>query len=143
MDSQDEMPAPGLSEVFKLRLVLGNEYAIGRLATGGQRIVVPVQSGVIQSADLDATITSGSETCLTRKDGVTTVEAVYLLSTADGATVRMIGTGMKAAGSGFDGIRMTIVFEVDEVCAHAWLATRAFVAERAEGSDTLTIFQIT
>lgn len=138
----EEMPVPGLEEAFRFHMEFGLSAEVGRLATGGRRSILPLVAGRVEGERLQARLLSGSETHLSRLDGVTTIEAVYVVQAEDGSVIRILGTGCRAERSGFDGVRMTIVFEVDEGAAHAWLATRAFVAERATGADTLTIAQI-
>jgi len=117
---------------------------VGKLATGGRRTILPLAGGHIEGERLRARLVSGSETHLSRLDGVTTIEAVYVMEAEDGSFIRIIGTGCRAEGrsEGFDGARMTIVFEVDDGSAHSWLATRAFVAERRGDAALLTIAQI-
>jgi len=140
----EEMPVPGLEEAFRFHMDFNPTALVGRLATGGQRAILPLIGGRIEGDKLNARLISGSETHLSRRDGVTTIEAVYLVEAEDGSIIRIVGTGCRAEGrSGdFDGARMTIMFEVDEGSAHSWLATRAFVAERPSDSDLLTIAQI-
>lgn len=140
----EEMPVPGLKEAFRFHMDFGPSVGVGRLATGGQRTILPLTGGHIEGEKLTARLISGSETHLSRLDGVTTIEAVYLVDAGDGSFIRIIGTGCRAEdqSKGFDGVRMTIVFEVDEGSAHSWLATRAFVAERPGDAALLTIAQI-
>ena len=145
--STQDMPSPDLEQAFRVTLVFGATADVGRLATGGTRTVRPVTGGRIDGARLRGMIVSGSETSLTRLDGVTTAELSYLIQTEDGAIVRMAGMGVTSDCRGtddqsFDGMRMTIMFEVDEQSSHAWLATRAFIAERPRDSDTSIIMQM-
>ncbi|MPT49223.1 MAG: DUF3237 domain-containing protein [Sphingobium sp.] len=143
MNEQDQdMPSPGLEEAFRLNLTFADMMQVGKLATGGRRAVAPVTGGQLNGERLSANVLSGSETRLTRLDGVTTIEAVYLIAAENASLIRIIGTGMDVREGGYDGVRMSIVFEVDDASPHSWLATRAFIAERARGSDTLIIVQI-
>ncbi|RIV88158.1 DUF3237 domain-containing protein [Aurantiacibacter xanthus] len=138
----EDMPSPGLELAFHLEQQFGEPMELGRLATGGLRSMRTVTGGTISGARLNGRVVSGSETCLTRMDQVTTIETVYVIRSDDGAIIRIIGTGNACAKNAFDGIRLTLVFEADEASPHAWLATRAFVAERERGSDVLSIAQI-
>ncbi|MBN8817455.1 MAG: DUF3237 family protein [Sphingomonas sp.] len=139
--SADDMPVPQLREAFRLTLSFGKAALIGRLATGGERRVSLVTAGSITGERLNGEVISGSEIELARGDGVTTLEISYLVRANDGTLIRLMGNGVRARSS-FAGIRTTISFEVDENSSHAWLATRAFIAERPEGSDTIVITQI-
>lgn len=139
--SVDDMPVPQLEEAFRLKLTFGEMLLIGRLATGGERRVLPVAAGSIAGERLKGRVVSGGETELARRDGVTTVEISYLVRSDDGTLIRLFGNGVHADGT-FAGLRTTISFEVDESSPHAWLATRAFIAERPQGSDTMLITQI-
>ncbi|MXO66439.1 DUF3237 family protein [Altericroceibacterium endophyticum] len=138
----EDMPSPGLKPVFTLDQQFGETIDLGRLATGGLRSMRMVTGGTIAGEQLNGHILSGSETYLTRKDQVTTIETVYVMRSDDDVIIRVIGTGNSSAKNDFDGIRLTLVFEVDEASPRAWLATRAFVAERKRDSASLSIVQI-
>lgn len=142
MDAADTAPVPGLAARFVVRADAGPAIAIGRLATGGTRRHLPVAGGTFAGDGIDGTVVGGSETALHRPDGVIVIEAVYLVHTADGAALRLIGTGYQTDDAGFAGTRMTIVFETDEDGPQAWLTTRAFVGERRSGDPALAIFEI-
>ena len=138
MAGPDDMPTPGLEPAFTLAAPLGSPVVIGRLATGGRRVYVPLAQGRFSGEGIEAEVMSGGETWLERPDGVTVVEASILVRTAAGDVLRLIGTGYRV-----DRTRMTIVFEADEDGPHAALTTRAFVAERTADGDLLAIERIT
>jgi len=142
IDDPDLMPTPALEDAFVLDIEPGPELAIGRLATGGVRSVRAVQRGSFAGSGIKGALVSGTETMLARRDGVTVIEASYILLMADGSPVRILGTGYVAEGEGFDGTRMTLTFEVHEGSPCAWLANRAFIAERPAGATALRIAQI-
>ena len=131
----DDMPTPGLAPAFTLEAPLGEPIEVGRLATGGRRRHVPLPRGAFRGEGIEAALVAGSETWLERPDGVTVVEANLLVRTADGCTIRLIGTGYRT-----DVTRMTIVFEADEDGPLGHLTTRAFLAERR--GDVLAIERI-
>lgn len=138
----EEMPLPGVEDAFQFHLTFAPAVAVGRLGTGGHREIFSVTEGRVAGGRLSGTILSGSETRLVRGDGVTIVEAVYLVSASDGALIRVIGTGFDAETESFSGTQMTIVFEADDDGAHGWLATRAFLARRPAGASVLAVSQI-
>lgn len=141
VETDQDMPVPALAPAFALSLAFGPAQPIGRLATGGTRSVRPARSGRIEGRGLDAEILSGTETCLTRRDGVTTVELALVAMPPQGKAIRMIGTGVSCAGSEA-GLRMNMVFEVEDGAAHDWLATRVFIAERPVGTELISIFEV-
>jgi hypothetical protein len=136
-----DMPVPSFAPAFVLTTTVGETLVIGRLATGGTRRHRPYPPGRFSGHGIEGVLRSGSETLLHRPDGVTVVEAVFLIEMADGAMLRLIGTGYETDAP-FAGTRLTIVIEADEDGPLAALTTRAFAAERPAGSDTLTIFAI-
>ena len=142
MATLDEMPTPTLLAGFTLTVVPGETTEIGRLATGGRRVLRSYSGGSFAGDRLHGRLIGGSEVLLHRPDGVTTIEANFYVKTAAGEAVRLIGTGYATGDGPFVGTRMTIVFEADEDGACGWLTTRAFVGERSDGSDVLTIFEI-
>lgn len=142
MSEADDMPVPGLEQAFTFELDFAPALEIGRLATGGVRAVHPVTGGTMQGLGLAGTVIGGSETLLSRKDGITVVEAAYLVAMADGGVIRVLGTGYLTQDAGFDGMRLSLAFEADEGAPQAWLATRAFIGERPAGSAILDIAQI-
>jgi hypothetical protein len=142
MGSADDIPIPALEEVLVVALELGPPLTIGRLATGGVRAIQPVVGGIVEDGSGIGIVAGGLETRLKRKDGVTAIEANYLLVMHDGTPIRAHGTGYFTQDENFEGTRMSVVFEVDEGSAHAWLATRAFIGERPAGTSALRIAKI-
>lgn len=131
----DHAPTPGLAERFRLRLAFAAAIDIGRLATGGRRVYRAASGGSFAGDGIDGDVIGGGETMLERPDGVGVIEANYLVRTADGALLRLIGTGYRTSAGDFIGTRMSLVFEVDEDGPHARLSTRAYVAEAAGDGD--------
>jgi hypothetical protein len=138
----DDMPVPALEDAIVLRFELGPPLTLGRLATGGVRSMVSAVGGTVEGAAGTGIVAGGRETRLTRADGVTTIDATYLLVMADGAPVRLIGTGYVTDSPDFQGTRMTISFEVDENSPRAWLATRIFLGERPAGTAVLHVAKV-
>ena len=72
--------APGLAPRFTLETDAGSVHEIGRLATGGVRRQRLFTGGTFAGADVQGDLVGGSETLLDRQDGVTIVEANYLVA---------------------------------------------------------------
>lgn len=142
MSDELTMPAPSLASAFTLVCASATELVVGSLATGGERRCRVIAAGDFNGRDIVGTVRTGSEVLLARLDGVTVVEANYLIETADQSLVRLIGTGYLTETGPFAGTRMSVVFEVDEHNPLEWLSRRAFIAERALDSDTFDICEI-
>ncbi len=138
MTELTDMPIPSLADAYALILGPYAVTTIGRLATGGTRRLRTFPIGRFEGRGIGGRIVSAVETLLDRPDGITVVEAHYIVRTAAGETIRLIGTGYETAAP-FAGLRLTIVFEADEDGGCAHLPTRAFLAERPAGGDTLAI----
>jgi hypothetical protein len=133
---------PGLVKAFSMHIASGPSVVVGAIATGGARTYCPITGGTFEGEGHDGRIVGGSETLLRRADGVTMVEASYYIAFADGAVTRAFGTGYRTEGDPVDGLRVSLLFEATEESEVADLATRAFIAERATGSATMTIYRI-
>ena len=70
------------------------------------------------------------------------LDAAQMLVMNQGSPIRALGSGYITEAPDLEGKRLTIQFEVDEASPHAWLSTRAFLAERPAGSSTLRIAQV-
>lgn len=135
------MPTPSLAAAFELEICHGAEWGIGDLATGGQRWVRQLVAGRLSGRGLAGGLETGTETWLSRRDGVRVVEMATVIRPDHGGPIRMTGTGV----SGLDrrgALRMNVVFEVAEGSPHDWLATRVFIAERRNGETRLSIFEV-
>lgn len=131
-------PTPELVAAFEMRLTRAATLSVGETGTGGERAYVAVTGGSFIGEALAGRIVGGGETLLARADGVTMVEASYLIVFDGGATARGFGTGYRTAS----GLRVSLLFEAAQDGPVAALATRAFVAEQPQGSDIMTIFRI-
>ncbi|MDR6707348.1 MULTISPECIES: DUF3237 family protein [unclassified Novosphingobium] len=141
MSQDEDMPTPSLDPAFELELDHGAEWGIGDLATGGQRWVRQLASGRLSGRGLAAGLETGTETWLSRRDGVSVVEMALVIQTAHGGPIRMTGTGVSGLNR-LGALRMNVVFEVAEGSPHDWLATRVFIAERRDGETHLSIFEV-
>lgn len=142
MIADEDMPTPALEDALLLSLELGPTLTLGRLATGGVRTMQGVVGGTVEGSAGIGIVAGGRETHLARADGVTQIDANYLLVMNEGTPIRILGTGYVTQGNGFSGTRMIFSFEVDEASAHAWLATRTFIGERPAGTSAFQIAQI-
>lgn len=141
MHEEVDMPVPVLAEAFKLAVESAPDIRVGRLATGGARSIRPVKEGRLEGRGLCADIVSGTETWLSRCDGVSTIEVSLVAMPQEGSPIRLSGTGIHVA-NGAAAMRMNVVFEVEDGSAHEWLATRVFVAERPDGQSAFSIFEV-
>jgi hypothetical protein len=133
-----QAPEPGLLPAFEIIPERGTPVVVGAIATGGTRTWVPVTGGSFQGEGLSGHLSGGGETLLERADGVTVVEASYYIAFADGAVARCFGTGYRTTGA----MRLSLLFEAAEDSSVAALATRAFIAEQADDSATMTLCRI-
>ncbi|NBC37434.1 DUF3237 family protein [Novosphingobium sp. FSY-8] len=134
-------PTPFLTPAYRLWLDRAAPATIGTIATGGLRRITTMRDGHLSGDGLDARLVSGSETELTRANGLTIVEASYVLD-CGGTLLRAFGTGFRKSAEDFSGLRLSLLFEAAQDGPLAHLATRAFVAEQADGDDTLSIHRI-
>jgi hypothetical protein len=137
-----DAPIPFLTPAFALALDRAAPVTLGAIATGGVRALVSVTGGCFSGDGFEGRIVGGSELSLARADGVTAVEASYLIDLGGGALARCHGQGYRTAGPDFAGLRLALQFEAAQDGPGAALATRAFVAEQAEGSAILTVCRI-
>lgn len=138
-----QAPTPGLAEAFTIRLERTAPFEIGMVATGGKRSQIAVTGGLVEGGELSGTIIGGTEMLLERADGVGNLEVTYYIALTNGARVCCFGKGYRVSAPDFTGTRVTLMFEAAEDGPAAHLATRAFIAEQAEGSDLMTVFRIT
>jgi hypothetical protein len=127
--SGDQTPVPHLVHAFDLYVERCPAIDVGKVASGGRRVQIPVKGGTIDGAELSGVLIGGSETVLERGDGVAVVEANYLIEAEDGTAARAFGQGYRTESPDFAGTRLSLLFEADENGSLAHLARRAFLAE--------------
>lgn len=137
-ESEETIIVPVLVPAFALRLERAGSIVIGQVTTGGQRSQIAITGGSFAGEGLSGTVVGGSETLLARGDGVTVVEASYLVSFGTAGTVRAHGTGYRTSA----GLRLSLLFEADAAGPLAALTTRAYLAEQPVGEAELTIARI-
>ncbi len=136
-------PSPGFAHAFDAIIERGEPVTVGVIATGGTRVYRPVRGGSIEGSGFFGTFVGGGETLLERADGVTDVEASYYIVFANGAAARCFGKGYITRDDTFTGLRLALLFEAAEDSPVAELATRAFMAEQAQGGSLMQIARIT
>lgn len=136
-------PSPGFDHAFDAIIEREAPVTVGSIATGGRRIYRPIKGGSIEGSGFSGTFVGGGETLLERADGVIDVEASYYIAFANGAAARCFGKGYITRGDRFSGLRLALLFEAAEDGPAAELATRAFMAEQAQGSRLMQIARIT
>lgn len=142
MQTDDQTPIPGLAPAFEFLVERGAPVELGDLAIGGRRTHVPVTGGTVAGDELAGRLVGGAELLFERADGVTVVEASYLLRTGDGHAARAFGQGYRTQTGEFAGTRLTLLFEADEAGPLAGLCAAAFVAEALPGAALLSISRI-
>jgi len=135
-------PTPALQPAFRMRIERGAALSVGTVATGGERLYLPVTGGAFEGEGLRGRLAGGGETLLARADGVTMVEASYLIAFPGGMVARAFGSGYRTGGADFRGLRLPLYFEVAQDGALAALATSAFIAAQGEDDDVMTIHRI-
>jgi hypothetical protein len=86
---------PALDLLLEIRATLGAPIAVGDVPEGKRR-VVPITGGTFEGAKLRGSVLSGgADWQYLRPDGVTVVEAQYLLLTHDGVVIQVNNRGIR------------------------------------------------
>lgn len=86
---------PELEFVFELRGTLAEPHALGPTPHGVRR-VVPITGGVFEGPKLRGSIVpGGADWQVLRGDGVSELEALYLLRTDDGVLIQVRNCGLR------------------------------------------------
>ncbi|MCW1931417.1 DUF3237 domain-containing protein [Pararhodobacter zhoushanensis] len=89
------MNEPGLEFVFEATGGVSPPQVIGAVPTG-RRQVIPIDAGgPFVGPDIKGTMVSGFDWQLIRADGVTEVDAMYLLETGDGVRIECRNRGVR------------------------------------------------
>lgn len=120
-------PAPVAEDIPKAEFVyeaivtLGPPEEIGE-TPHGKRVRIPITGGTFKGPRINGTIfPEGMDWQLIRPDGMTELEAAYLMREADGTVIHIRNKGV--AGKGY--ARTSAVFEVPNG-PHAWLNEAVF-----------------
>jgi hypothetical protein len=150
-------PAPALTPVADVSVVVGAPVAIGETPEGLRR-VVPILGGVLRGPRLNGVILNlGADYQCIRADGFTTLDARYVARLDDGALVYIVNTGVRygppavmdkiTRGERVDPddvyFRTTPRFETASP-PHQWLTRPLFLATGARHPDRvdLAIFMV-
>lgn len=122
-----EAPAPDRDIVpkgefiYEAIITLGPPEEVGQ-TPHGKRVRIPITGGTFKGPKISGTIfPEGMDWQLVRPDGMTEVEASYLMRETDGTVIHIRNAGV--AGKGY--ARTTAVFEVPNG-PHAWLNEAVF-----------------
>lgn len=108
--------------VYEAIVTLGPVEQIGH-TPHGQRVRIPITGGTFKGPRISGTVfPEGMDWQLIRPDGMTELEASYLLREADGTVIHIRNRGL--AGKGY--ARTVAEFEVPDG-PHAWLNEAVFV----------------
>lgn len=113
---------PRAEFVYEAVVLLGPAEEIGQ-TPHGKRVRIPIIGGTFKGPRLSGTVfPEGMDWQLVRPDGMTEVEASYLMREKDGTVIHIHNKGV--AGKGY--ARTSAVFEVPNG-PHAWLNEAVFV----------------
>jgi hypothetical protein len=143
---------PDLEWVFRASVSLQPPYALGQTPNGAQR-VIPIASGTFEGNEIRGTVCpGGADWQFTRSDGVTVLDARYLLRTDDDALIEVRNRGIRhgpvevlrriAAGEAVDPalyyFRAAPVF-VAPLGRYDWLNRSLFVCAGTRLADAVKI----
>ena len=97
MQRQNKMGQPGLQFVFEIRVEVtpGKLLELGKTAKGTRKIV-PILGGIFEGPEIRGIILPGGyDWQLARTDGVSEVEARYVLKTDDDVLITIINKGLR------------------------------------------------
>ncbi len=123
-------PTPGVEFALEAIVTLAAAQTPG-VTPYGKRNRVPITGGTFRGPRISGKVLSGgADWQLTRADGVTAIEADYMIQADDGALIHVYNKGMivppPAGGPGVPYFRTTPVFEAP-IGPHDWLNKAVFV----------------
>ena len=150
--------SPQLSDVCTVKVRLGAPIDGGNGAQG-QRRIIPIVDGVVTGPRLKGVVRAGgADFQRLRHDGVTEIQARYVIDTHDGFTVYVENTGLRhgppdvmarlSAGAEVDPalvyFRSAPRFEV-QAGPYAWMERSIFVCSGARFPDSVVLrfFEVT
>lgn len=148
---------PALTFVARISVQVGPPITVGQ-TPGGLRRVVPILGGRVSGPRLTGTVVAaGADYQLLGEDGVSTLDARYVLQADDGAFIYVVNRGLRrgppdvmaqlARGEPVDAsavyFQSTPRFET-EASAHRWLTRSIFVASGVREPDRviLSVFEV-
>jgi hypothetical protein len=146
------MRAPGLWHVADFSVDVAEPIVVGQTPEGLRRMV-PILGGSVSGPRLEGEIfAAGADFQLFRSDGVTMLEARYVLRASDGATIAVTNVGLRrgppdamarlARGEVVDPaliyFRTAFKFETESE-THRWLTRSLFIGAGARHPDRVEI----
>lgn len=97
---QSKLPPPKLDAAFNLHLELGKPNDVGAVSAAGMRRVVPVTGGMLEGpgmggAPLKGKILPGADYQIIRPDGLTEIDAHYVVQLESGDLIYVTNRGMR------------------------------------------------
>jgi len=98
---QSKLPPPKLDAAFNLHLELGKPSDVGTVSAAGMRRVVPVTGGMLEGpgmpggAALKGKILPGADYQIIRPDGLTEIDAHYVVQLESGDLIYVTNRGMR------------------------------------------------
>lgn len=86
---------PRLDLAFDLHLDLGKPIDVGKIGSIGNRRVAPVQGGTLQGPGLKGKILPGTDYQIVRPDGLTEIDAHYVVQMENGDLIYITNRGMR------------------------------------------------
>lgn len=129
--------------VYEAIVTLGPAEQVGDTPLG-KRVRIPITGGRFAGPRLSGTILpEGMDWQLIRRDGVTMLEAAYLMRERDGTLIHITNRGVATKGY----VRTTPVFDVP-LGPHQWLNEAVFIgtvgpADKADGAAVrITVYRL-
>jgi uncharacterized protein DUF3237 len=95
MMGQAKPAAPKLEHVFDLHLQLGKPTDVGKVGPAGNRRVVPVNGGTLEGPGLKGKILPGVDFQIIQPDGLTELDAHYVVQLENGDLLYVTNRGMR------------------------------------------------
>jgi hypothetical protein len=132
---------PGVEFAFEVHALLEPGVDIGQTSRGGRRRI-PIIGGTFEGARIKGKVVPGGmDWQLMRTDGVTEVEADYMIQADDGAMIHVYNHGIIVRGQGAAYVRTSPQFEAP-VGPHDWLNKNRVLGTIAPGDPGLASVRI-
>jgi hypothetical protein len=128
-------PDPVLTFAFEARVTCAESERIGHGA-GDELWFTPIVGGTVDGPRLQGEVVPGGGDWSTTRGDATTLDARYLLRTADGALIDIVNRGFWRESDRY--YRTSPVFRTDAP-AHRWLAETVFVGMAREEDGQVCI----
>jgi len=132
--------------VFEIKAKISQPIVNGP-SVGGTRRAIPITGGTIKGPDINGTvIPGGADYQLTREDGVTEIEAIYMIKTDDDVIINVVNSGLASATSNGRYLRAAPQFTAP-TGKYDWLNKALFVSSIAvnpkePGFVTIRVYKV-